>query len=969
MRGSDRPVVADVTVSGNAAHHWSRVLIVSLAVMVALAALPADQARGAGSTVRLDWGAKAPMPTARKILGVAAAPDGLLYAVGGYNDSAGPVATVEAYAPATNTWTTRVSLPTPRAGLGLAAASDGLLYAIGGSNANVVGTVEAYNPATNGWTARAPLHEARVGVGVAAATNGKLYAAGGRLDNLDSLATLEEYDPATDTWVTRTPMPTARAFSGLAAHPNGKLYAVGGFNSKLGEYLATVEEYDPATDTWRSRAPLLPPRVALGLVTASNGKLYAIGGETSGGLSSEVDEYDPSANSWTMKAQLPDARVGSFTISARSGLAVAAAPNGRLYAIGGHSATYMNTVEEYDPQRNTWAVVQATLLPQGRGYAASAVAGGKLYVFGGLMGGNPISAVLQYDPATRTWTTMTPMPTARYGAVAVAAGNGKIYVAGGTTSDAVACPGFQCNTVEEYTPPTGAGGGTWLGAGNGISQLPAPRTFLAMAGGSNGKLYVTGGSDGAGARAETYQYDPAHNSGWLQMASMSQPRSELSLAPAGDGKLYAVGGNQAGGAVTTVERFVLPTAGSPLGRWEGPSGITPLPAARTVFGLIGLPSGRLVAAGGSAIASASAPRAEVYEYDPTANTWEDRPPLPRASFGLSLAPFELRQLFAIGGFDAHSALADVESGIRDEIPSASAGGPYTVLSGNMVQLSASGSDPEGDSLSFAWDVDGSLLYATPGQSINLSTAGLAGDPRTVRVRALEPDPLGGYAVASTTLTIIQAARVAFATQPGGAVVGAPLSPQPVVRLEAADGTLISNFNGPVSLRLSANTSGVALGGTTTINAVNGVATFSGLSVPAPGTGLTMIASSGALQTATSAPFTITALTFCGPRPNVAVATSRGGPGQLQAVISAQTLPATPTNSLQRIAVTRIENATVTVNGNPVSAGSSVPLLAGTAQVTLLVQRQSAGAGSTVSFSVTDICGDWQSFVGGGPSAF
>ena len=82
--------------------------------------------------------------------------------------------------------------------------------------------------------------------------------------------------------------------------------------------------------------------------------------------------------------------------------------------------------------------------------------------------------------------------------------------------------------------------------------------------------------------------------------------ASCSLAPAGDGKLYAVGGNQAGSAVATVARFVLPTAGRPQGAWEGPAGIAPLPAPRTELGLVGLPNGRLVSAGGHDDPSGSA---------------------------------------------------------------------------------------------------------------------------------------------------------------------------------------------------------------------------------------------------------------------------------------------------------------------------------------------------------------------------
>ena len=98
-----------------------------------------------------------------------------------------------------NTWTSRAAMPTARDGLGMAAASNGKLYAIGGYNGNPLPTVEEYDPATNTWTTRAPMPTARSDLGVAAAGNGKLYAIGGS-NGSSRLATVEEYDPATNTW-------------------------------------------------------------------------------------------------------------------------------------------------------------------------------------------------------------------------------------------------------------------------------------------------------------------------------------------------------------------------------------------------------------------------------------------------------------------------------------------------------------------------------------------------------------------------------------------------------------------------------------------------------------------------------------------------------------------------------------------------------------------------------------------------
>ncbi len=120
------------------------------------------------------WTDRAPMPTSRFGLGLAAAQNGKLYAVGGYNNG-GAQATVEEYDPDLNTWRARVPLPTPRSGLGLAVASNGRLYAVGGNNGSAfLATVEEYDPATNTWTARAPLPTARYALGLAAAQPCKL---------------------------------------------------------------------------------------------------------------------------------------------------------------------------------------------------------------------------------------------------------------------------------------------------------------------------------------------------------------------------------------------------------------------------------------------------------------------------------------------------------------------------------------------------------------------------------------------------------------------------------------------------------------------------------------------------------------------------------------------------------------------------------------------------------------------------
>jgi N-acetylneuraminic acid mutarotase len=111
------------------------------------------------------WATKAPMPTARDGLRLAAAVNGQLYAIGGRSSQASldALATVEEYDPATNTWANKAPMGTARADLGLVAAGNGKLYAVGGAvleNASFT-TVEEYNPATNTWATKAPMPTAR----------------------------------------------------------------------------------------------------------------------------------------------------------------------------------------------------------------------------------------------------------------------------------------------------------------------------------------------------------------------------------------------------------------------------------------------------------------------------------------------------------------------------------------------------------------------------------------------------------------------------------------------------------------------------------------------------------------------------------------------------------------------------------------------------------------------------------------
>src|SRR2546430_5028750 len=103
-----------------------------------------------------------------------------------------------------------------------------------------------------------------------------------------------------------------------------------------------------------------------------------------------------------------------------------------------------------------------------------------------------------------------------------------------------------------------------------------------------------------------------------------------------------------------------------------------------------------------------------------------------------------------------------------------------------------------------------------------------------------------------------AARPAFTAQPHHATVDVVITPPVQVTAFDTLGNVATRFAGNVTIGPAANASGGARGGTTTVAAASGVATFADLSVSRAATGYRLTASAGPLAGATSDPFDITA---------------------------------------------------------------------------------------------------------------
>lgn len=100
------------------------------------------------------------------------------------------------------------------------------------------------------------------------------------------------------------------------------------------------------------------------------------------------------------------------------------------------------------------------------------------------------------------------------------------------------------------------------------------------------------------------------------------------------------------------------------------------------------------------------------------------------------------------------------------------------------------------------------------------------------------------------------ASVVIVTQPGGGIAGSAWSQQPVIELRDSFGNRATQALASVSATIVDSNHGPLIG-TATVNAVQGVATFTGLTLNKAGTGRVLSFNSGTLPSVDSSSFTIT----------------------------------------------------------------------------------------------------------------
>src|SRR5439155_650301 len=118
--------------------------------------------------------------------------------------------------------------------------------------------------------------------------------------------------------------------------------------------------------------------------------------------------------------------------------------------------------------------------------------------------------------------------------------------------------------------------------------------------------------------------------------------------------------------------------------------------------------------------------------------------------------------------------------------------------------------------------------------------------------------LTGATSSAFNIGVGAAAKLAFTVQPSTAAAGAAITPAVQVAVQDAQGNTVTTATTSIPAAIGPTPAIGAPPPTSTVAAVNGVATFSNLSINKAGTGYTLTASATGLTGATSSAFTISA---------------------------------------------------------------------------------------------------------------
>jgi uncharacterized repeat protein (TIGR03803 family) len=304
----------------------------------------------------------------------------------------------------------------------------------------------------------------------------------------------------------------------------------------------------------------------------------------------------------------------------------------------------------------------------------------------------------------QTFTTNSPLLTARWGHAATLLPNGLVLIAGGRIANDYATSQWaNTNNCELYSPATGSS--TQTGPMSD-SHFAGTATMLP-----NGQVLIVGGENNQQnfiASAELYD---SSSGTWTNTGSLQQGRESFASALLSDGKVLAVGGWD-GGEISSAEIYD-PNAGT----WTNAA---PMNFAADSQTATLLPDGTVLVAGGSDNGNALT---NALLYNPVNDTWTNTSPLNVARAGHVATLLPNGQVLVVGGGGNSAEIYDPNAGTWTLVASMIDGRSYPsatllpdgqvlVLGGGPGQISAELYNPTNNSWTYTGPLNVGRVFHT-----------------------------------------------------------------------------------------------------------------------------------------------------------------------------------------------------------------------------------------------------------------
>jgi hypothetical protein len=678
-------------------------------------------------------------------------------------------------------------------------------------------------------------------------------------------------------------------------------------------------------------------------VTLQDGRVLVGGGITTGGSTTSTAEiFNPVANSWSS--------AGLGMMEARAGATAALLQDGRVVIAGGHNGSVISsTIEIFDPVAGTFSAAGTLSSPRSQ-HAMTVLLDGRVLIVGGNNGTAPVASTDVFDPVAGTVSAGPVLNTARYGHSATTLLNGIVAVIGGNNGNAnsaqmdvtpaetvdftAATPAFAQLAVNLATPREGH-----------LAILLPNNNSILIVGGTSAGATVTSTElftpQDSSAGAWTYGFGPT--GGMTTARSIAASSTNQVNAPTSkmqrNGIVMIAGGSDASGnALGSTEAYGYPTVQTDQSDYPPGTTVTisgsGFQAGETVT--IQLVESPLVDAHGpyTVVADSNGNFVNTSfttdEHDVDVRFYLSSTGGTSGLYAQNVFTDNKNVTVAFAGTGSGSVTSN-PTGIACTDTSGTASGTCAVSVGNLAQVTLTAT-PTSPSTIGAWNVpSGYTINSGCATGSTTCTFTLNNTNQTVTV-AFNPGP---------------ATKLGFVQQPSNTPAGSSITPPVTVQVEDAGGNPVGTSAASIGLAIGSNPGGGTLTGGGAVNAVSGVATFSGLSINKTGTGYTLTASSSGLTGATSGSFNVTA----GAATQLVFGTGPSNTAAGSAITSAVTVQIEDADN--NLVTANTSTVTIAISSGGAFSGSSTTSMAAVNGVATFSNLVPTAAGTGFTLKATD----------------